>query len=428
MLDRIYQALKDCGIDLWRINDTTEETAELFFVKKELDTRRIKDVRKFVVTVFRDVPQQGQDKPLRGFTSVTLLSSMSYGEMCEELKSAYFAAQFAANPFFELPDPVKAPHKDKQGELCQAPLADSAGKIAHAIFSADKHPDAFINSAEVFVVRTKTHILSSEGTDLSYTDARVNGEFVVQCREPEDVEIHNAYSYDELDTQALSKKVEEALTFVRDRAKAQRVLKSGKYNVVLSAESVSTVLSYYNTRSSASLIYPGYSTWKVGDHVQGDNISGAKLDLDLVATEPYSEEGIPMDQLPLLRGGQLKAIHGSNRFCRYLGIKPTGMYRKLKCENAGVPFEELKKEPCLWAVTFSDFQMDAMSGHFGGEIRLGYLIEDGKATPVTGGSINGSLFDVESSLCFSNERYESARYSGPYGLRISGVNVAGTDA
>ena len=31
MIDRIKQALQDCGVDLWRINDVTEESAELFF-------------------------------------------------------------------------------------------------------------------------------------------------------------------------------------------------------------------------------------------------------------------------------------------------------------------------------------------------------------------------------------------------------------
>ena len=70
-----------------------------------------------------------------------------------------------------------------------------------------------------------------------------------------------------------------------------------------------------------------------------------------------------MEDRPLLRAGELQAIHGPNRFCRYLGVTPTGGYEKLRCENTGRPFEELKAGPCLWAVTFSDFQMDSMSGH-----------------------------------------------------------------
>lgn len=424
MIERIKQALKDCGVSLWILEDFTEETAELFFVKKQLDTRRFKDVHKFKITVFRDVEGQ-EDKPARGSTQITLLESMSDGQLRQELESAYYAAQFAANPYFDLPDPVEAPIMEKTGELAEALLAESAGKAARAIFTPDVHEDAFVNSAEIFVSRSRRHILSSQGTDAAYTDARLNGEFVVQCREPEDVEIHNIYSYDALNTDALSKKVEEALTFVRDRARAQRILKSGQYDVVLSGESVRTVLSYYEDRAAAHMIYPGYSTWKLGEHVQGEEISGAKLDIDLCATQPYSEEGIPMEDLPLVRGGELKSIYGANRFCRYLGVNPTGVYRKLRCLNTGVPFEELKAGPCLWAVTFSDFQMDSMSGHFGGEIRLAYLIENGKVTPVTGGSINGSLFECQGEMAFSNDRYESAGYSGPYGLRLKNINVAG---
>ncbi len=44
MIERIKNALSRCGIPMWRINETMEETVELFFVKRELDTRRSKDV------------------------------------------------------------------------------------------------------------------------------------------------------------------------------------------------------------------------------------------------------------------------------------------------------------------------------------------------------------------------------------------------
>ncbi|MBD5170334.1 MAG: hypothetical protein HDT20_09515 [Oscillibacter sp.] len=419
MIERIQNALKKCGISLWRINETTEETAELFFVRQSLDTRRIKDVCKYDVTVFRDV----EDK--RGFTSVKLIASMEDAQLEEELKGAYYAAQFAANPMYEMTDPVKAPLVKKTGELAEAPLAQSAGKMARALFAPDTHEDAFVNSAELFVSRKQVRILSSEGTDVSYTDANVKGEFVVQCREPEDVEIHNTYSYDGLETQALSEKVEEALHFVRDRAKAQRVLKSGTYDLVLSGDAVNEVLSYYQSRSAAHVVYAKYSTWQQGENVQGGDTKGEHLDITLRAALPYSEEGIPMKDLPLLRDGVLQAYHGPNRFSRYLGVKPTGRYEKISCANGTVPFAELKKGPCLWAVTFSDFQMNAMSGHFGGEIRLAYLIDGDTVTPVTGGSVNGSILEAQKDLTFATERYATARYDGPYAVRLTGVSIAG---
>lgn len=426
MIERIKSALARCGIDLWRINERLDETAELFFVKKQLDTRRSKDVHKFEVTVFRDVAADGKEKPARGFTSVQLIASMDDGEIDEKLKDAYYAAQFAANPYFEMPDPVRAPMVEEHGKLAQAPLAQSAGKMAKALFAPDVHEDAFVNSAEIFVCRVRRRILSSEGTDVSFVNTSVNGEFVVQCKAPEDVEIHNQFEYEALDEAALSAKVSEALTFVRDRARAQKILKSGKYDLVLSGDAVRELLSYYVSRSAASMVYAKYSTWQQGEDVQGE-ADGEKLDLTLRAFHPYSTEGIPTGaDLPLLEGGKLLLWHGPNRFCRYLGVKPTGEYQRIACANGTVAFDELKKGPVLWAVTFSDFQMDEASGHFGGEIRLAYLIDgDGKATPVTGGSVNGSILEAQKNLVFSKERYLTAGYDGPYAVRLKNVSVAG---
>lgn len=428
MIERIKRALERCGVSLWRINERVDETAELFFVKKQLDTRRIKDVRKYDVTVFRDVESGDGGKPARGATSVPILPSMDDRQLDEELKGAYYAAQFAANPYYDLADPVQAPLVEESGELAQAPLAQSAGKLARALFAPDTHDDAFVNSAELFVYRVRRRIVSSEGTDVSFVNSGANGEFVVQCREPEDVEIHNQFEYGALAEEALSAKVAEALTFVRDRARAKKVLKSGKYDLILSGNAVMEVLSYYRDRSAAGMVYPKYSTWKPGDDVQGET-GGERLALTLRALHPYSPEGIPTgEDLPLLEDGKLLAWHGPNRFCRYLGVKPTGNYQKIACGNGTVPFEELKKGPCLWAVTFSDFQMDAMSGHFGGEIRLAYLIEaDGTVTPVTGGSVNGSILEAQKDLTFSTDRYLTAWYDGPYAVRLSGVSVAGTE-
>ena len=101
MIERIKRALERCGVSLWRINERVDETAELFFVKKQLDTRRIKDVRKYDVTVFRDVESGDGGKPARGATSVPILPSMDDRQLDEELKGAYYAAQFAANPYYD---------------------------------------------------------------------------------------------------------------------------------------------------------------------------------------------------------------------------------------------------------------------------------------------------------------------------------------
>lgn len=425
-MERIKRLLKEAGISDWIVCRTEERTAELFFVKKQLDTRRIKDVEKYAVTVFRTDERDG--KKLRAQTDVTVLAAMTDAEILDAFKGAYFAAQFAMNPYYDLPDPVAAPCREATGALAQQAPEQSAGDMAKALFAADCENGAFLNSAEIFVIRRHMQVISSLGTDVSWTEAKIDGEFVVQAKEPEDVELYGDFAYTELNTDALTKKVKEALMFVRDRAHAQKILKSGTYDLLLTGENVKRTLWFYGDRAAAHMIYPGYSTWKIGDDVQGDT-NGERVTITLRALAPYSTEGIPMRDRKLLENGVLQGIHGRNRFCRYLGAEPTGDYRKFSCDNPGtMSFADIQKRPCLWAVTFSGFEMDSFSGHFGGELRLAYLIEDGKLIPVTGGSINGSILDAQKDLVFSTDRYTEIGYDGPYAMLLKNVAVAGTDA
>ena len=425
-MERIKRLLKEAGISDYIIYGYTERTAELFFVKRQLDTRRLKDVEKFNVTVFRTAEKDGTK--LRAFTGATVLAADSDAEIVKALKDAYFAAQFAMNPYYELPDPVTAPTVEAHGRLAEQAPEQSAGEMADALFKADCDKDAFLNSAEVFAIRRRVHVVSSRGTDVSWTEAEIKGEYVVQAKEPEDVELYRDFCFTELETEALTTQAKEALMFVRDRAHAQRILKSGNYDLLLTGENVMMTLWFYGDRAEASMIYPGYSAWKVGDDVQGETV-GERINITLRALAPYSREGIPMRDRKLLENGVLKCVHGSNRLCRYLGAEPTGNYRKFSCDNPGtMTFQDMQKRPCLWAVTFSGFEMDPFSGHFGGEIRLAYLIEDGRMTPVTGGSVNGILLDAQKDLTFSTDRYTEIGYDGPYAILLKNVAVAGTDA
>ena len=70
-MERIKKLLKEAGISDYIIYGYRERTAELFFVKRQLDTRRLKDVEKFKVTVFRTDEKDG--KKLRAATDVTVL-------------------------------------------------------------------------------------------------------------------------------------------------------------------------------------------------------------------------------------------------------------------------------------------------------------------------------------------------------------------
>ena len=418
MIDLILDAIKEAGIEKYRITDTETAAMEAFFVKKRLDLKRRKDNRRISITVYK--PFKNEKGDMLGSADIFVFPGIERDELVKKLKDAYFAAGFVANPAYDF-------GKAQKGQVTKEvpELEKGLEEMSEALFEADKDESAFINSAEVFVSTSKKHIIISNGTDVTYNNFRVKGEFVAQCKEPQDVETYMDFAYDALDTEALKKLAAETLETTKARAKAKEAPKAGKYRVIISGRYVKDIFNFYAALSSDAFIYAKYSKFKVGDAVQGEDIKGDKFNMTLKALAPYSDEGIPMKDLKLLENGVLKALHGPKRFASYLGIEATGIYDAFAVEPGSVSFEDMKKEPYLNIVNFSDFQMNEMNGSFGGEIRLAFLYDGEKVTPVTGGSINGNFIELQKEARISKEIQKQLDYEGPYAICFDGINVAG---
>ncbi len=425
MRELIINALKEENIDTYIVNEVEIQSTEMFFVKKTLDMTRISDTREYTVTVYNDDEQDGTK--MRGASDCTIYAGMTEDEIRTALKGAYYAAGFARNPRYELIDGTKEDMVYSKSSIAGVAPEQAAGIMSEALFKNDNSETAFINSAELFVVKKVMKIYNSCGVDYSYDSYRVKGEFVVQCTKPADVELYEDFKYDELDGAALSALVEEKLKIVADRAKADTAPKAGEYNVILSGKSIASLLGIYTSRADASQIYSQYSTYEVGAKIQGETIKGEAINLVLKSSVPYNEAGIKMKDCELIKDGILERIKGELRFSQYLGIEPTGSFDKKVLLNGSMAFEDMKKmEKVLHVVSFSDFSCDSFTGHFAGEIRLAYLYENGEVKVVTGGSVNGSLFEIHDNLLFSKEKYADANYEGPYAVLINRVQVAGT--
>ncbi len=415
MINKITEILKTEGIEKYLINQTEKSSSELFFIKKKLDVRRTKNITDYKVTVYRDLKKDGEK--LRGSATADIFPTMADEEVREKLKDAYFAAQFAANPYFEL---VRGDGKTVTHDPAVSYSTEDASRsMAKALFSTDTDEEAFINSAEIFAVNEKIRIINSDGVDVAFSKFNINGEFVTQCKTEEDVELHYSFDYDCVNENAIAEKAAEGIKAAKDRSVAKRCLESGNYDVILSGEELAEILSYYTFRANSAYIYAKYSDYSVGTNVQGGETDGEKLNIICAATQPYSSEGIKMSDLKLIENGEY-------RFAQYLGIAPTGIYEKIKLEAGTESLEAMKKKPYLQAVKFSDFQMDPFTGHFGGEIRLAYLFDGNSVTKVTGGSVNGIITKAHKNLVFSKERYSDSHYEGPFAVKIENVAVAGS--
>ncbi len=423
MINRIIELIKKNNIDTWLITQANKESMELFFVKKEMVMRRIKKVTDVSATIFNDFEKDGQK--MRGSTIINFAPGLTDEEISEKLKSAYYAASFVNNAYYDFPAGVKDTSAKSSGSLFDNSREENARLMTAALFIEDNNPSAYLNSAEMFVNESKVNIKSSFGTDVSYTKRSVTGEFVTQCKEPQDVETYQDFYYEDLKTEALAAKVKNALEMSRDRALATNAPKAGKYRVILSGQYVKTIMEYYMDRSTSSMVYPKYSNYQVGDDVQGENITGDLLNIDIIADTPYSSEGIPMKDRTLISNGTLKLIHGNVRFGYYIGIEPIGYYDSIRIPAGKTSLENMKQQPYLHIVNFSDFQMDSLTGYFGGEIRLAYLFDGDKVTAVTGGSISGSISDIQKNWSFSSDMQVEKNYEGPYALCMNDITVAG---
>jgi predicted Zn-dependent protease len=414
----IFKALSNAGIEEYRITETKTESLEAFFVKHRLDLKRMKESTATEVTVYNVFEDEGVK--MRGSAEVYVFPGMTEEELTAKFKDAYIAAGFVKNKYYDIAA------REKDSEIKELPsLEESLGIMSRALFEADKDEAAFINSAEIFIEKKLVRILNSFGSDVSYNRFVAKGEFVCQCKEPQDVETYMDFAYQTADANALQKLVSDTLLTTRARAMATEAPKAGNYRVIISGRYLAEIFNFYIARTSGPFLYAKYTDYKPGDSIQGEDIKGDSINVTLKALSPFSSEGIRMKDMKLIEDGKLLGIHSSEKYAYYLGTEPTGSFDSMEVGKGSISFEDMKKAPYLNVVNFSDFQVEELNGSFGGEIRLAFLFDGEKTIPVTGGSVNGNLFDLQGNMHISSETQKQLHYEGPYAICFDNVNVAG---
>ena len=413
MLELIIKALKEINVKTYTIKRIDTESAELFFIKNKLDMNRAKSITAYSITVYVD---EGET---RGSSTAEIGAKVEYEELIEKLKDAVEGAKSAQNPFYEL-SPVEI-YDEPEPENT---LASDAMAIAKATYSV-KSERAFVNNLEVFATRSHIKMISSLGLDVSYWKQTIDGEYVAQCKEPIDVEIYQKFKYAEVDEKAHAEAVLETLKNAESRSLAKGSLKTGEYDIILDDKNLENLIDeFYLSRTNVGAVYAGYSDLKLGDDFQAD-AEGERVNVKLKARTPFDGEGIRLKDAVLIDNGKIVSYNGASRFCYYLGIPPIGSYDSIELDNGTKTIKELTSKKCLYLKVFSDLQVDAFAGVFGGEIRLGYLYDNGVVTAFTGGSISGSLFDAQKKIIFSKERYSDYSYQGPKAAKIEKVSFSG---
>lgn len=122
-----------------------------------------------------------------------------------------------------------------------------------------------------------------------------------------------------------------------------------------------------------------------------------------------------------------KNFWGNRRFSQYLQLENASSLYNFVVAGGKQSKKELLQLPYLEVVEFSDFQVDSMTGEFAGEIRLAYYHTKEGIQPFSGGSIAGSMQQVQQEMWLSSEVKQYDHYVIPEVVRMKHVSITGIE-
>ncbi len=435
MLHAALEGLRRASaLDGWRTIEGEVESRELFLVGPRADMRRAKQVGRLSATVYRDFTREGRD--FRGSATVRLHPTQGRRELERSLRAAAGAAAYVQNPSYPLVSPGgPAPgFPAAEGLLDLGGALDRLGAVLLETGAAKTGEGARLNSAELFLEKGETRVRNSAGVDVRWAFFRGSGELIVEAQGPGGpVELYQPLAFARLQPVELRGELERQLELCRRRAAAVPTPAVGSPPVLLTGLAVPELLSYFSYHASAEAAYGQVARFHPGQGVQGPRVDGDPLTLILEpylehspSSLPWDEDGWPLAPTPLIEGGRLLRWWGPLRWCHYQGCAPTGRLPNVRVLPGSRGLAELRRGGCLEVAVFSDFQCDALTGDFAGELRLAtWHGPDGSRQEVTGGSLSGRLPELAGSLQLSAELQRLDGYEGPAGVRLASAAVSG---
>ena len=420
-LEQLLGVLKASGADAWEVADINERGWEFYFIRHQLDQHRAKAVDSFSVKVYRKL-ENGQ---FLGSASAKISPDASKEEMRRIVDGLCRDASYVKNPFYTLNGPAV---NHEAAEPAPMDMKAVCGDFLRVMRSLPETETEDLNSYEIFVSKIRRRFLNSEGVDVTSVYPSSMVEAVVNARrDGHEIELYRLLKSGTCDPEQLSRELAEALTYGRDKLVASPTPALGKADVIFSTDPARELYVYFLSRLNTSMVYRGMSDWKTGDMVAPENLT-----LRAVRTlpnsswnTPYDEEGAPVRDLTLIDHGKAAGYWGPRQFSQYMKVNDSFDVYNAAVSGGTESAEELRTGDYLEVVEFSDFQVDEITGDIAGEIRLAYLHRDGKVTPVSGGSVSGSMTELAKTMRFSAESRQYNCHLIPAVTRLQGVTVTG---
>ncbi len=422
--EELRTILEESGADAWEITDTKTEGWEFYFIRHSLDQNRVRDVEHREIAVYRAM----DDGTMLGRASAEIPPTLQREEAAREIAGLLADAAYGKNPVYRLNGP--APIDDPRPQ--ETDPAVIAREYLAAMQGIPETEGEDLNSYEIFVDRNEVRYCNSEGIDVTQIYPSSMVEVVVNARDGQhEIELYRLFEAGTCDRKALTEDIGELMRFGRDRLTAEPTPAIGTGAVLFSTKDAAELYRYFVDRMQAKLVYMKLSDWEIGRAYAGE-ARGDQVTLTARAFLPnssrnrvFDDEGAPIRDLPIITKGVPAHYLGTRQFRCYLG-QEDGFHAANYEVSGGTGTEEsLRTGSYLEVVEFSDFSVDEMTGDIAGEIRLGYWHDGDRVTPVTGGSVSGTLRELVNEMRFSAEQRQYDRYLIPRLTRLEGVHITG---
>ena len=441
MRETILNILKKKELAGWIVTEENLASTELFFVKNKLDQNRLCETTETTVEVFVDFEEAGENgvERYKGKGEALLSAGDSAEEIEARIDNAIVSARFVKNKWYPMatndaqakvpsdasaqPDAGTAAfetalHAGADAKSAAFDTASSSNTetlktqydaLYEALF-ADYGMSSQVNSVELFAVDGTRHVLTSTGTEVTYPVHRFVFELVTDAEgATESVEIFNDYTFGLLDVEQVRDVVKTQLADTEARAAAVKAPKLENINVILRGSAVEDLLSLYVVQASDEAVYNGFSRAKIGERFTGENaLQSLNIRMDpglphAVGKAPIDEDGVLLHPYDLYRDSVVQNFRTSQQFSSYMNRENIGSPIPFVVEGSDTPYEDFLDEDYLEIYVFSSFVSSPIEGDFGGEYRLAKLVQNGKTTYITGGSLSENLFEAQDRMVFSKE-------------------------
>ena len=425
MLEKIVALLKESGVHAWELSDVKTRGWEFYFIRHALDQHRAKDLEHIQIKVYQLI----EDGQFLGSASADLPPTASEEEAKKLIADLAYRATLVKNKPYTLNPP-------RPGKPMEAPvdLATIAEDFIRSMKALPETEGEDVNSYEIFVSDKVRRFLNSEGVDVTerFPDSMI--EVVVNARKDgHEIELYRNFTSGTCDAEGLKRDLRKAMAYGRDRLRTLPTPNLEKADVLFSGSDACSIYEFFSDRCDAAMIFRRMSDWAPGKSVS-EELLGDKLSLFARRELPNSSknrgfdaEGAPIRDVCLIRDGVVEEILGGRMFASYMGLENSFDPSNLEVTGGSMTEEELRKGPYLEAVEFSDFQVDSLTGDIFGELRLAYWHDGETVTPVSGGSLSGSMFDFVKDMRMSKAQAQYDNMRIPALTLLKNVTVTGAE-